>query len=664
MIISPLFNEVRGYLSRAKEDEQIFIFVPYIKTKILEKLIEGIQNKITVITTWHINDIISGSSELELYNFCNKKGVFLYINQNIHLKVYSVNLSTGIIASGNISTRGLMKEDRFEAGIISGKFSTKDRLYLENIKNTAEFVDNEVFQKYLEKYEECKEQAHPINDFKDPIITPKEEDFLISSLPMTKNIDELIKGYEKINSHQTPSDNQEIADCIYHDLSNYKIESGLTKEEFIEKLKIEFFAHPFTKKIDEFIDPEAYFGRIKEWIQDNCTNVPVPSRRELTGNVQVLYDWFVKLGDGKYAVDRPNHSERLYKISEMKKGELNSEISVLEYENEVLRILSEPGHTIDQIRKKYRKMSVKYSLHDEPSDLDEQENEFRECWHYKNEIDTEIEKRFSLSEEEVGERNSRGKLYKKNVNIIMNLHDKKFIKFWHYKKHLIRGTRSDGVWRLTEKGKQEIQTRGISVIKPIKIQNKKNVNSTQSELKNSRLVLFSVAGDAAFEHYQNTILNNVDTSNFETSEMKKIPNVRMWGAIDRTSNHNRSKWEKLKKGDILLFYRDKKYVAQMILSGTEDNYDIAKMVWGEKTDHGTMNTESKSGETWQLIMFAQPENVKQIDVRMEDLNNLLEYKENFMPTRTLDFMPVNEVKLKQLEKQFDSIQSALNTLNL
>ena len=48
MIISPLFNEVRGYLSRAKEDEQIFIFVPYIKTKILEKLIEGIQNKITL----------------------------------------------------------------------------------------------------------------------------------------------------------------------------------------------------------------------------------------------------------------------------------------------------------------------------------------------------------------------------------------------------------------------------------------------------------------------------------------------------------------------------------------------------------------------------------------------------------------------------------------
>ena len=62
MITSPLFNEIHGYLSRVKDNEQIFIFVPYIKTKILEELLEGIQNPITVITTWHINDLINGSS--------------------------------------------------------------------------------------------------------------------------------------------------------------------------------------------------------------------------------------------------------------------------------------------------------------------------------------------------------------------------------------------------------------------------------------------------------------------------------------------------------------------------------------------------------------------------------------------------------------------------
>ena len=54
---------------------------------------------------------------------------------------------------------------------------------------------------------------------------------------------------------------------------------------------------------------------MKEWVQDNCTDVPVPSRRELTGNVQVLLEWFVALGDGRYVVDVPGaHSQRIRKL--------------------------------------------------------------------------------------------------------------------------------------------------------------------------------------------------------------------------------------------------------------------------------------------------------------------------------------------------------------
>ena len=131
---------------------------------------------------------------------------------------------------------------------------------------------------------------------------------------MTRNVDDLIKGYENINSELKPSDNDETTDCIYHDLSTYDIEPGLSQEEFLKKLKFQFFAHPFVKKIDEFINPEAYFGRVKEWVQKNCTTVPLPRRWELTENVQTLYDWFVKLGDGKYVVDAPNHSQRIRKI--------------------------------------------------------------------------------------------------------------------------------------------------------------------------------------------------------------------------------------------------------------------------------------------------------------------------------------------------------------
>ena len=653
MIKSPLFNEIQNYLIRAKQEDQIFIYVPYIKTNILEKLLGGIGNKITVITTWHMNDLVRGSSELELYDFCKSQGIFLYISKNIHLKVYSVNLDTAIVASGNISKNGLMPNGNFEAGILSGKFSNQDRLYLEKIKNDAEFVTDEIFEKYLKRYNECVEVAHPENKFEDIVNVPKSEDnFLISALPMTKNVDDLIKGYDKMNSRLKPSENQIITDCIYHDLSNYEIELGLSKEEFIKKLKIEFFAHPFTQKIDEFIDPEAYFGSIKEWIQDNCTNVPTPGRRELTENVQVLYEWFVKLGDGKYAIDRPNHSQRLYKVGEVDNQNASSDSTNNQsrYENEVLRILNEEGLTINEIKEIYQNSSKKMKLHPESSDPKEQENASESIWHYKNEVDIEIEKRFSLTEEEVGERNSGGKLYRQIVEIIMKLHNNEFIKFWYYKKHLMKGSTSDGIWKLTEKGKQEIQNRGITS------------NNEISTVENPRLVLFSVSGDASFEHYQDTILDDVDTNNFPTSELKKFSKVRMWGAIDRQANKNRSKWSKLHKGDIILFYRDKKYITKMILDGTEDNSEIAKKIWGEKIDHEIMNVKQNSGETWQLIMYCSPENIEKIDVKFEELNKLLGYKENFMPTRTLDFTTVSEIRLQKLQNKYGSVNNALNSI--
>ena len=56
---------------------------------------------------------------------------------------------------------------------------------------------------------------------------------------------------------------------------------------------------------------EIYFGTAKDWVHKNCADVPTPRKFEITENIQILYRWIVKLGNGKYIVDRPNYSERL-----------------------------------------------------------------------------------------------------------------------------------------------------------------------------------------------------------------------------------------------------------------------------------------------------------------------------------------------------------------
>lgn len=313
---SPLFQTIKEYLLKSSHDKKItYLFVPYIKTIILKQLLEGITGKVVIITTWNTQDLLAGSSELELYQFCKKHNITLYINNKIHLKIYSSALENMIVSSANVSERGLLPEGNFECATFVDEISSQDRLYFESIRKNARLMNDTMFEQLSKWYEKQVKQSNPKNIFDEIVNSSSEKDFLISALPMTKNVEILENGYLKINQGMNPSEDDEISNCIFHDLANYNIEVGLRDEEFRKKLKQEFFLHPFIQRIDEFINPEAYFGRIKEWIQDNCTDVPVPSRRELTGNVQVLLEWFEKLGDGKYVVNVPGeHSQRIRRV--------------------------------------------------------------------------------------------------------------------------------------------------------------------------------------------------------------------------------------------------------------------------------------------------------------------------------------------------------------
>lgn len=311
---SPLFGYIREYLLNSRKSETIFLFVPYVKTKVLEKLLDGIKNRAVLVTTWKPRDIQFGSSEISLYPFCQERGIALYVSENMHLKVYSVGLSSAILATGNVSQMGLLPGGNYEAGTMIEPLTNEDRLFFEKIRREARLVDDKMHKELKEWSEKNKADLPEEASLDDIISEPKRDYFLISALPMTKSVEDLVSGYQRISSGKSPSDDPETIACIFHDLVNYDIETGMSKEAFVTELGKRFFAHPFINQIDEFINPEAYFGRIKEWIQDNCTDVPVPSRRELTGNVQVLLEWFEVLGNGKYVIDVPGrHAQRIYK---------------------------------------------------------------------------------------------------------------------------------------------------------------------------------------------------------------------------------------------------------------------------------------------------------------------------------------------------------------
>jgi hypothetical protein len=295
------------------ESKNLFIYSPYIKLETLRSLLVGQSNIKAVFVRWETKDLILGSSDLEIYPFLRDRDIALYRNSRLHLKAYVDEYKKCFLTSANISARALnlpaYNNFNYEIGTLVDQLDIDDRLYLNMIESDSMLITDNIYNQLKEQLPVMKSEFPHEKDFSFKIQAP-DKNFLISSLPMTYSVETLYRIYE---------DKEYISEielnCVLHDLAIYKIPLGLEGAQLRQKLKESFFAHPFIKEFLENIDTagEIYFGSAKEWIHRNCADVPTPRKWEITENIQILYKWIVKLGEGKYYIDRPNYSERLRK---------------------------------------------------------------------------------------------------------------------------------------------------------------------------------------------------------------------------------------------------------------------------------------------------------------------------------------------------------------
>lgn len=292
-------------------NQELLIISPFIKKDVLDLLLKNCHARISIITTWNIRDLQLGISDIQLYQYCKERGISLFLNPRIHLKAFIGDYSSCIFGSANISEKGLAITQNYNFEL-NGKIETLNPasiFYFKKILFESILVDEGIVKLYQQAID--KMQPLPIAPEPNIDLTSRKSEFLISALPMSFDIKQLFEIY----SNQYMAESREARDCAIHDIILYNLPTNLPYSQFRTILKERFFSSRFIQKLLEFIsDDGRYFGEVKTWIQQNCEDVPVPSRRDLTGNIQVLYRWIVDLSDGEYKVDRPHHSERLYKV--------------------------------------------------------------------------------------------------------------------------------------------------------------------------------------------------------------------------------------------------------------------------------------------------------------------------------------------------------------
>ncbi|HDR7164634.1 TPA: HNH endonuclease [Bacillus cereus] len=98
----------------------------------------------------------------------------------------------------------------------------------------------------------------------------------------------------------------------------------------------------------------------------------------------------------------------------------------------------------------------------------------------------------------------------------------------------------------------------------------------------------------------------------EISKIYKNGKAYLWG--DRPGVSNEREWNKIKIGDIALFYGKKKFFTSATVTYKIRNSNLARNLWGE----------NKEGETWEYIYFLDEIRRQSIDI--DTFNTLLGYK--------------------------------------
>lgn len=309
-----LFSGALDFISRS---DKISIFSAYIRTDQIRRLNQD--NKINLIVVrWEIRDLHQGASDLELYQYCKDNGIALYRNTRIHLKCIKNQRDEVFIGSANMTGRGIGELEplfNYELNSLIETTEFSDILYLDKIISQSEYVTEELFDEIkmaVESLSDFIEQEEEYKKFDIKTVRKESDYFLISELPMYKDVKSLYKAAHNIGELEL-TDRQ----CISHDLVTYNVSIDMTEEEFYSELKKVFNSHSFILKLKSRVKEDRRqslnYGGVVRWITENTTTVPTPISWELKEKqvVNTLYEW-ICFFDDNFVVERPGHSEIIF----------------------------------------------------------------------------------------------------------------------------------------------------------------------------------------------------------------------------------------------------------------------------------------------------------------------------------------------------------------
>lgn len=291
-----ILDSVKRELNNAEYSVQII--TAYCKEStfnLLDRFIKDTVKRKRLLVRLRMDDVLKGSTDLEIIKSGFEKGWEIYIRFDLHAKTYVIDNKRGLIGSANATNSGLSigQAGNMEMATLVD-VESKDINKINKLFDDAILVD-------LNLYESLKSQ-----------IAAVDKSGSTNGYKWDKSITELFKPHiETLFSYELPED-FELEAGEYFSFIDKTFDGN--ESEFKEIFRWSNSYLWLLTTLEEN-DGCLYFGSITEKLHNSLVSDPKPYRRDVKHMLVNLLKLIERLHMEEIVIDRPNYSQRVRLVS-------------------------------------------------------------------------------------------------------------------------------------------------------------------------------------------------------------------------------------------------------------------------------------------------------------------------------------------------------------
>lgn len=237
-----------------------------------------------------LDDILNGATDIEIYNYCINNNWDIYLNLELHSKIYVFNNTRVILGSANLTSSGigLHSNQNIESmaclDVNLEEMNKIDKLFI----NSIEFTEN-IYSLMIEQLKGLSLNTGSKNAV------------------WNKNILNLLetKVYYLWTTEMFFSSSPLNVDD--HD----KLLLNISDTDSLHNIRVKFKDSKPYLWLKTIIKNEMYFGELTANLHNSLLDDPKPYRKDVKELLSNLLNWIDELKIEDIVIDRPNYSQRI-----------------------------------------------------------------------------------------------------------------------------------------------------------------------------------------------------------------------------------------------------------------------------------------------------------------------------------------------------------------